>query len=299
MKPRFLKNTLCGIAVLLCVLVAAILPEGVAWAEPAQPADIDAVVIRSASLGLGTRGKKNGAVLLTSPAEIERHKALFLDNQQLQHACGYTYDLEFWSGTTVHDVIQYNIECGEEFARDTAAIASLMEQYNRQFLAGAVATIHAVQVPVDQDPQTLIQAMRQDGLSVFPVDGLYARYPSLLLSFTFQGKDSSTLEPGAITAMQLFLDNWPPSIPQSVTYTPASFVGGSYSQGRTQITVATTVWFPLGTDLQQIAVALATPTSTVTRLNTPEYYPIYLISPETNRRTIEKLLLHYPGLRLF
>ena len=284
---------------LFSLLILALSPDQAAQAKSPSPADIDAVLIISASLGEGTPGKQDGAILITRTDEITRYKTLFLNNHRFLHACGYTYDIELWAGDQLYETVPYNMECGlEEFERDTDRITALMQTNDRQFRAGAVATIHRFKVPVAQDPVVLIQTMHRDGLQVFPLGGLNGRYPSFDLSFTYTGKDSEAFHDNAQTQSQQFLAHWPKNLPQPLGYTPPEHRDSSYSNGLAETTLRSTVWFELGTDLTAIAAAIKTDQIKADKLVTPAFYTLTLIHPEQDREKIRTLLKPYPAVGL-
>lgn len=299
-KNRLLDKAVNSFWLSLSVLILTVSLGNTAQSKSTKPATIDAVIIRGASVGEGASGKKNGAVLMTRPEDINRYKALFLNNYQFMHACGYNYDVEFWSGSRLEETISYNMDCGlEEFKRDSETIAALMQSIDRQFQAGTVETIHFLKVPVTQDPTTLIRQMKQGGLHVFPFAGLNSRYPSLELTFTYSGKDTDAFQKTAQAKSQQFLAHWPAKMPQPVEYTQPVFNGGGYSSGQAEIAFRSTVWFALETDLNAVAAVIGADHIEVSRMHTPEFYPLALIRPETDKEVISALLKPYQGIELF
>ena len=99
-------------------------------------AEITLIQIKNASVGEGVlKALRNHKIRITDRKEIEKHKRLFFNNRQFLHACGYTYDIEFWSKSKLIKLVSYNMECGlEEFERDTEEIRSLMEAHHERFL---------------------------------------------------------------------------------------------------------------------------------------------------------------------
>lgn len=296
-KIRIQRST--GVIVLVLFFVAS----GLLWnngtrTEAKELASIDAVVIRSADVGAGTSGKKDGAILLTGSKEIAEHTELFLRNPRALHACGYTYQIEFWSKTDLYDVIEYNIECGEEFARDTDAIASLMDAYDKKFVAEEVDTIHCIEIPVSRDPEALIHDLKRDGLHVFPIHGMNARYPYLELVFTLQGEDDhEELEKQAHADVQLFLDSWPARLPQPIERTKSDFSSVASLGRQATIEVKAFARFQLEANLDAIAAALETDTLKITATkHKPEYYFMFFISPEENKDSIAKLMVKYSDI---
>jgi len=301
MKNLFLKKSL--FSVFLCILVLIVLQQNKADAKPAQHLNIDAVIIVGSELGPGPEGNKAGIILITDPEAIERHKKLFFDNDQLLHACGYNYEIDFWSGNRLYQSVPYNMDCGlEEFERNTEEIAALMQAYDQQFKAGTVDNTYSLKIPVTQDPLSLIQNMRQNGLHVFPFDGLNSRYPSLELIFTHQGDDSENFETNAAIETELFLKDWPENLVKPIHYALPTFYGSIYSGGEVEIDFESTVWFELGTDLDVIATAIDTDIESVKvlRMNKPEFYRLVLIiTPEGGKEKLEQWLKSHPDVELF
>lgn len=297
-KGRLLKNTICLVAWLFGLTAGGMGLTGSAGAQQTETGKVDAVIVLNASMGAGTSGKRDGAILFTDSDAIARHVALFLDNRQQPHACGYTYDIKFWSGDTLLKTVEYNSECGEEFARDTESIASLMQEYDRRFISREVETIHRLAVPVTVEPQSLMQTMRQDGLHVFLPGGPSSRYPRMEISFSLEGKDREELEKEAQEKARQFLDNWPEDLPRPLGCRPPYSSGGMDSRGYARITVKTQVWFPLATDLKTIAAALETETRVVSRMNEPETYLLMLIHPEDSKAVIRTVLEKYRDIEV-
>lgn len=309
MNENFCQKALSKGFLTFCLgamLLAGLLVNGPQEALAKEP-NIDAVVIRGASLGEGARGKKNGAILLTGAKEIARHVKLFLNNQQYSsHACGYNYEVELWSGETLVECFPYNIECGENFQRHTKAINSLLLKYDRQFRSRDVENLRYIRVSAAREPEELIQSMKNDGLRVFPARGKkYARNPSLSLGFTYHSDrgDSERIEADGKADAQRFLENWPQNLPKPVEYTPPSLLRGKSYQGKTEILLESIIRFPMDVDLQELAELAASLTGanrSVERVSRPEYYYLMLITPEKSNDELAKLLTKYglPGKAL-
>jgi hypothetical protein len=288
MTEKTRVHRLIGLFVLLCAAVPYVFYTDAARAEQTA---IDAVVVKGSEPG----GPYGRSVLLTDREEIHRHAELFLDNPRtVWHACGSHYELQFWSGMELVESFFYNIECGEEYERNTDAIAALMQDYDRRFRAGTVDTLHYLYIPVDRDPQTLIQDMRRDGWHVFPVGGLTARYPFITLEFTFEvGGDSRAFEEDAQTKALALLEHWPENVPRPIEYTPPEQVGSMISPRLRTRTFRSVVRFPLEANLEKIAAALAS--ETVKAAGTrPEHYLLALICPKENRGKLKEQLKNYP-----
>ena len=292
-------KTLPLIVLLLGILLWGCWPIEAAQAKSLKQTRIDTVIIRSATLGLGSAWKPDGAILITRPDEIAQYKALFSNNNQRAHACGYSYYIEFWSGNQREEVIAYNMECGlEAFARNNKKISELMQSIDRQFQAGPVETLYYINVPAAREPTDLLQTMRQDGLHVYPFDSLDRRYPSLTIDFTYSGKDSKSFEKNAERESELFLAHWPKNMPQPLGYTKPVSNYSMHGPGQVQMTLRSKVWFALGVNIQAVAAAIATDRIKIADSATPAYYRLALIHPETDREKIKILLQPYAGVAL-
>lgn len=294
MKKIYLKIIISAVLLLLCGIVLYVWLNGGVYSRSQDHRDIDAVVIQNSYIGPGTSGKKDGAVLLTDREEVKRHADLFLNNYQAQHACGYNYNIEFWSGDVIIKFLGYNIDCGEEFSRDSDKIFSLMQEYDARFISGDVGTIYYLSIPVAHDPQALIQNLRKDGLAVFPF-GLYARYPSLELEFTFQGKSSDALEAKGKEEMQVFLDNWSKNLPQPLHHTSPSASGWIIAE-ISKVTLDLTLWFALGVDLEQISDGIKADNIRIVRENTPQFYKLEVIVPKEDEGRFREVLKKYSDI---
>ena len=264
-------------------------------------AAITTVVVKSTSLGEGTKGKKDGAIVIQNAPEVKRLTDLLLKNEKtIHHACGYTYDIEFWQDTTLFDEIQYNLECGEEFLYNTQAISELVQSYDKHFISGDVDTRYFAEVPAEQEPKQLLQTMRADGLLAFPVGSFNTRYPFVDFTMGVEKKDSDknydTINEESRLQLLTFLAKWPAAMPKPLGHKAPQFSGSMSGLGLVSVDHRTEVWFPLGTDVQKIAGQLEGFGATIKNKGVPTYYIIELICPKKERGKIANKMEKYPGV---
>ncbi len=291
-----MKKTLLPLIFLVCLVC---LPVACKNIENTQK--IDAILIQNALIGEDRQiGRSDAALLITDKQEIAKHKQLFFNNQQFLHACGYSYDLQFWSDSELQKEVSYNTECGlEEFKKYTKEINVLMNKHQNTLRANPKHFIYALKIPVFADADALIQTAKKDGLSIFPLNGKDSRYPSLEIVSIYKGEgieDDRKFKKEIIASTEQLIDTINKEIPILKRHTPAIYSTASYNRTY-ECEVKAKLQFALNTDLASVAKIIKKNGADSKKITVPEYYYLHLVDQEPDKEKIKQKIKKYPEIK--
>lgn len=151
---------------------------------PGKINKVEFVLVRNAFYNEVDIYKPNAALLITDTEEINLDQKLFLADHEIQHYCGYHYEIQFWyNRDSLLNSKFVNIEC-ESFEYKTFQAWSLVEKYSHLLKKHPTHFIYELKLSVLTDPSFLLNVLRNNDLFVLKTEDEWNRYPSIEFSVT-------------------------------------------------------------------------------------------------------------------
>ena len=141
------------------------------------------VIVKSAFTLPSAILKPNAALLIDNEKKVSESEKLFLGNKRYLHACGYHYEIQFWSShKNLIDIFPYNQEC-EEFYRNNKKIHAFMAKHIKILETNPTHYIYNLQIPISYQPSEVFHVLNKNGIQIFFMDDTLKRYPALTFSY--------------------------------------------------------------------------------------------------------------------
>jgi len=270
------------------MLAFLVLAAALAAATPCR-VSADAVVITHESLD--DRGG-NEAALITEPDDVAELVRLVACNTHVSHhACGYDWLVWFRQSDGSMRVSGHNDEC-EVYGHRNAATQKLLRRYFEAIRREPRAFVFDVAVPAAIDPREAAARLRSDEMTSFLMRGPDQRLPRIVIDVAATADipadrarwdaATETTRRAAIAHLQTVVDELAkryPEIQHDELDNRASRFGGGTIEEHAQ----TTVYFPFGTRVGDIAVAGAD----VVKRNEPAYSVVQVVAKTNSAKAVQ------------
>lgn len=305
MKPQLnppISNSrrIIGLLFLLALLSACSVNKH----EEANP-ESNYLIISNAFMMRSNIKAPNAALLIEDPLEISKNEEMFFDNNNLGHACGYHYHIQFWKNSEENIAsIPFNQDC-EEFRNNNSEIQSIMEDYIHLLETQPTHYIYNLKVPVQYSTQQVLDEFNSTNLKIFLMNGKLDRYTTL--SFTYdqispiveledrskwQGEKDEN-ESKAIDKINAIVSEIKDTV-NIVSESNISFPMQSFGGGEIQHLASVSLKFENGTDLSAVKSIITANGGNVDEESIPEFYFVQLVHESEDLDEIKSLLEKHP-----
>lgn len=233
-------------------------------------------------------GKGDEALLITDLAEIDTLVKLFDKNYYAKmHACGYHWSLRFRQAGKEKEEILINKNC-EEFLFKTEELCTLLTLLFSKALKTPTHFITNIAVDTEESPEEVKKKLgNNSNYRVFFMEDLNERFPSIQIEATSvsaipskrseweaaQNRNQKNVEEKLILEVFKLKTKY-----EILGSTKPQMRGSSFGGGEIKDTYQTTIYFPVGTNLNDIEKSLSNSILKVKK--SPTTYFIQLVSTE-------------------